>query len=320
MHYICFMFSLDQLASLTAVVEEGTISAAADRLGYTPSAISQQLSRLERDAGTPLMSRQGRYVVPTDSGLALVEAARIMIGAEERARAELERLTETVTGRLAVAAFPSAVRGLVADSLATMKRRHGQVTVSVREHGPDDALRAVERSEVDVAVGHDWVDDTATPPSGVVLTHLGTDPLDVVLPLDHPLAGASLIRPRQLADDPWISDASEGTCQRWLHRFQQVNEVRLDISALADEHHTQIALIRAGLGITLVPRLGRGVLPEGVVAVPVVGAPTRRVFVAHRGDSSRRPTINALIAVLLERAAVVLEAPRRRQPAAAEPA
>ena len=60
-------------------------------------------TRLERDAGTPLMSRQGRYVVPTDSGLALVAAARVMISAEERARAELERLTETITGRLAVA-------------------------------------------------------------------------------------------------------------------------------------------------------------------------------------------------------------------------
>jgi DNA-binding transcriptional LysR family regulator len=313
LRYICYMFSLDQLASLTAVVEEGTISAAADRLGYTPSAVSQQLSRLERDAGTPLMSRQGRYVVPTDSGLALVEAARVMISAEERARAELERLTDTITGRLAVAAFASATRGLVADALATMKRRHASVSVSLREHGPDDSLRAVERSEVDVAVGHDWVDDTAAVPTGVVLTQLGTDPLDVVLPLDHTLASETLIRPRQLTEEPWISDASAGTCQRWLHRFQQVNDVQLDITALADEHHTQIALIRAGLGVTMVPRLGRGVLPEGVVAVPVVDAPTRRVFVAHRADSSRRPTINALIEVLVERAAVVLEAPRAQK-------
>lgn len=306
------MFSLDQLVSLKVVVEEGTIAAAADRLGYTPSAVSQQLARLQRDAGVPLMTKQGRYVVPTDSALALVETARTMIGVEERARAELERLRADVTGRLAVSAFPSVTRGLVADALAVMKRRHRRVSISLRELGPDDGLCGVERGELDIAVGHDWVDDTLTFPAGVVVTDLGTDPLDVVLPADHELAGEPLIRAHQLTGDPWISDASSGTCQRWLHRFQRVHCVELDIAAFADEHHTQIALISAGLGITMVPRMGRGELPASVVAVPVIDAPARRIFVAHREDSSRRPTIQALTAVLVEAASAVLTPPQPR--------
>lgn len=303
------MFSLDQLVSLTAVVEEGTIAAAADRLGYTPSAISQQLSRLERAAGTPLMSRQGRYVVPTDSGLALVEAARVMVGAEERARAELERLSAEVTGRLAVAAFPSATRGLVADALATMRLRHHSVAISLRELGPDDGLRAVERGDLDVAVGHDWVDDTVTVPPGVVLTDLGTDPLDALLPADHPLAAEPLIRAHQLSDDAWVTDASKGTCQLWLQRFEEAHGVGLHVVALADEQHTQIALVGAGLGVTMMARIGRGALPPTVVSVPVLDAPTRRLFIAHRKDSSRRPTIRALIEMLIDRAHEVLTPP-----------
>lgn len=307
------MFSLDQLVSLTAVVEEGTIAAAADRLGYTPSAISQQLSRLEREAGTPLMSRQGRYVVPTDSGLALAEAARVMVGAEERARAELERLGAEVTGRLAVAAFPSVTRALVADALATMKQRPHSVSISLRELGPDDGLRAVERGDLDVAVGHDWVSDTVTVPAGVVLTDLGTDPLDALLPADHPLATEPLLRAQQLAGDAWITDASKGTCQLWLQHFQQTVGTDLRVVALVDEHHTQIALVGAGLGVTMMPRIGHGELPPTVVAVPVVDAPTRHLFVAHRRDSSRRPTIHALNTVLVERATEVLTPPAARK-------
>lgn len=296
---ICYMFAPEQLRALQAVVDHGTIAAAADHLGYTPSAISQQLARLQKEAGTPLTTRRGRYVVPTDAAMVLVGAATQVQAIEERTRAELERLGEEVAGPLVVTSFPTALRGLTAAALRRVSTRHPAVDLSVRELHPEAGLAAVAAGDADLAVLHDWVDDHLDLPAGIERTTLGTDPVDLVLSSDHPLAGRERVDLTDLDGERWVNDSS-GICSRWLVRTLSHHELAYTIDWRADEYQSQIALAAHGLGLCLVPRLGRGTLPGSVTARPLANPPTRRVFAVHRRTSQRRPAVGAMLAALRE--------------------
>src|SRR5690606_9107530 len=148
----------------------------------------------EREAGQPLMQRQGRNIVPTDAALVLVAAATAVQAVEERARADLERLLHEVSGPLTVASFPTALRGLTAPALALLRERHPGVDPVLEERGPDEGMAAVARGEVDLAIVHDWTMDYLEVPAGVSTTLVGTDPCDLLVPAGHPLAGRSRVR------------------------------------------------------------------------------------------------------------------------------
>lgn len=293
------MFSLDQLVTLKAVVEEGTVVAAADRLGLTASAVSQQLARLEKDAGQVLMRRQGRNIVPTDAADVLVRAAVDVISVEERARTELERLQHEVSGPLHVASFPSALRGLTAPALALLRRRHPGVVPTLIERTPEEGMAAVARRDVDLAIVHDWTRDFLEVPPGVRTTLLGTDPCDLMVPVDHPLAGRSRVGIKELDGQDWILEAP-GIWSRFLLQSLHDHQLRYRVSCYADEIASHVVATSQGLGLSLVPHLGRETLPGSVAAVPLVNAPTRRIMAAVRRDSERRPVLEALLEVLTE--------------------
>lgn len=288
------MFNLDQLTTLRAVVEDGTVAAAAARLGYTPSAVSQQLSRLEADARQVLMRRQGRNIVPTDAAHVLVRVAAEMASLEERARAELELLTHRVSGAITLAAFPTAVRGISVAAIAALHECHPGVTVTLRDAPPEPGLAGVSRGDLDLAIIHDWTEDHLQIPSGVATSHLGTDPVDLVLPVGHRLAGQAVIDIADLDGENWVND-SPGICSRQL--LQSLRDRALDyrISCVLDDYQSQVTATAYGLGLSLLPRLGREPLPDTVVAVPLVDPPTRRILVAYRRDSEQRPALGALL-------------------------
>lgn len=293
------MFSPEHLVSLKAVVEEGTVLAAADRLGLTASAVSQQLTRLQKEAGQPVLVRRGRNVVPTDAAEVLVRLASRVERLDEAARAELEHLTSDVSGPLTISSFPTGIVGLLAHTLPTLREQHPLLRLTVRELTPEGSLRAVRRGEVDLAVVHDWTDYHKALPEGLVSTVLGNDVVDLIAPHDHDLriGRNGVIDLRDCGGRDWIDD-SPGVFSDWLLTALRERQLDHRIAATADTHPSKIALVAAGFGIGLMPRLGRPDLPDTVVSFPVKDPPTRRIMLVHRDSSERRPAVVAVAAEL----------------------
>ncbi|ANS79560.1 LysR-family transcriptional regulator [Serinicoccus hydrothermalis] len=291
-----YMFSPEQLVSLKAVVEEGTVLAAADRLGLTASAVSQQLSRLQKEAGQPVLVRRGRNVVPTDAAEVLVQLASQLEQLDEATRAELENLTSDVAGPLVLSSFPTGIVGLLAPSLPSLHEQHPLLRLTLRELTPEGSLGALRRGEVDLAVVHDWTDYHKALPEGLTAHVLGHDVVDLIAPHDHDLriGRNGVVDLADCGGRDWVDD-SPGVFSDWLLTALHERSLDYRIAATADTHPSKIALVAAGLGIGLMPRLGRPDLPDTVVSFPVKDPPTRRIMLVHRDSSVRRPAVRSVM-------------------------
>src|SRR5919204_2908921 len=145
-----------RLRVLREVALRGTLAAAAESLGFTPSAISQQLSTLQRESGAALLERRGGRVRLTQAGQILVERTEPVLIALDEARAALEESRGTVAGELRVAAAGSVARALVIPVLAQVARASPRLHVELLQYGPDDSLREVRLGELDVVVAHEY--------------------------------------------------------------------------------------------------------------------------------------------------------------------
>ncbi|GGK72613.1 LysR substrate-binding domain-containing protein [Ornithinimicrobium pekingense] len=292
------MFNPDHLITLRAVVEEGTVLAAADRLRLTPSAVSQQLGRLQEQVGQPVMVRQGRGLVPTDVAAVLVRLAHDVEELDERARAELDRLREQVSGPLVVAAFATALRGLVAPATRLLAQRYPHLEVTIREHTPEEAMPALRRGDVDLVLVHDWTDRHVSIRTGLLAHLLGLDPVDLATLRDEPLqVGPEGVDLDDLGGRVWIDD-TPGVFSDWLRGALQERGLPHRIGATVDNPTARLELVAHGFGICLLPRLGRDVVPAQVVTHPLIEAPTRRVHAVHRDASGRRPAVEAAVEAL----------------------
>jgi DNA-binding transcriptional LysR family regulator len=296
------MLDLGRLRALHAVDAHGSVGAAARALGYTPSAISQQIAKLERETGDALLERRGRGVVLTDAGQLLAATAGRVLGIVEEAEVALEERRGRPAGRLAVAAFPTAARGLLPGVLARLTDRHPALALSMREADPDLAPSLVARGVVDLAVVHDWDIAPLPAPEGVSRAALGEDRCDVVLPGGHPLAARDWLDREDVARERWIMQPPGSVCHDWLLRTLRSCGAEPDVAYHVAEYETQLALVAAGLGIALVPRLGRGALPAGVVVRPLEPSPVRGLFALWRAGASRRPAITETVRLLREAA------------------
>ncbi|QMU71933.1 LysR family transcriptional regulator [Streptacidiphilus sp. P02-A3a] len=292
------MLDLGRLRALHAVDAHGSVGAAAAALGYTPSAVSQQIAKLERETGSQLLERRGRGVALTDAARLLVVTAEKLLGIVEQAEVELEERRGRPTGVLTVAAFPTAARGLLPPVLAALAARHPDLDLRMSEQDPHLAPGLVARGAVDLAVVHDWDIAPLTPPEGLSRALLGEDRCDLLLPREHPLAARPVLLRADVAGERWIVQPVGTVCHDWLLRTLRAGGTEPDVAYQAAEFETQVALVAAGLGIALVPRLGRGPLPEQVVVRPLDPAPVRRLFALWRTGASRRPAITEAVRLL----------------------
>jgi DNA-binding transcriptional LysR family regulator len=294
--------NLDRLRVLHAISHHGSVSAAADALHVTTSAVSQQMAKLERETGQRLLAKNGRGVRLTDAGRLLCEHAERILSQVELAHADLEAQHGQVVGELLIGAFATAARGLFPGTLAALRARHPRLGVRLREMEPTDALRDLERGDIDLAVVLDWYNRPLALPGGLARQPLFDDVADVALPADHPLAGRAEVDLEDFVDDPWISWPPGAICHEWLMFTLRGKGIEPRIVHTASEHHTQLALIAAGLGVAVAPRLGRDPVPPGVVLVPVRHSITRRVYAVWRAGADRRPSVRAAVTALRETA------------------
>jgi molybdate transport repressor ModE-like protein len=296
------MIDLVALSSLQAVDTHGSVAGAAHALGFTPSAVSQQVKRLEKQTGVPLLERVGRGVMLTGHGRHLVEHGARILTDLEAVEAGLHRQAETIAGHLRVAAFSTAMRGLIAPVVRDLRAAHPDLSVTLLEREPWDAIDLVASGQLDVGLVHRWGDLTLAIPDHLASTELTQDVADVIVHRDHPLAGTARVTPHDLLDEGWIATPDGTICRQWLTRMYQGTGHLPRIAHESMEFDSHLALARAGLGIALIPRLGRQPLGDELVAIAAHDpVPTRDILVLHRRSMSESPAVRAVLAALLER-------------------
>ena len=297
------------LRSLVAVERLGSVGSAAASLGYTPSAVSQQIKKLETQSGVVLLEKHGRGVMLTEAGRVLVSSAQDLLSRMEQLEARLQSTAGRPSGRVRVASFATAQRGLVAPALSRLRDSCPAVAVTLTEAEPWAAVDLVASGSVDLAVVHNWEPLPLALPDHVASRPLGADVADVLVWAGHPLAGRRSVTPADLAEEHWVSVAPGSICHQWLTKMLHDIGRAPQIDCFAQEFSSHIALVEQGLAIGLVPRLGRGPLPEGVVAVPVANpVPTRGVSAIWRTTMSASPALTAVVDALAD-AGAVLEHP-----------
>ena len=295
------MLDLHRLRLLKEFAARGTIAATAAALGYTPSAVSQQLAALEREAGTALLDRTARSAELTDAGLRLTAHAERILAQVEEAEADLSVQAREPSGRVSVAAFPTAAAAF-APALARSLRAHPGLTLLLRQTQRAEGLRQVSSAEVDVALVDDWSGGLAGTESPLLRFYpLVRDPLVLVVPRGHRLADpAEPVDLRQLRETSrWMAapagEPSRQAVDLLLAGVGGAPPVPWEFEGLG----TILSLVARGIGIAAVPRLA---LAAGDARVAVrelpEGSPAREVYAVARAASVRRPSVAVILTAL----------------------
>ncbi|SNT65408.1 DNA-binding transcriptional regulator, LysR family [Asanoa hainanensis] len=278
---------------LRAVVTSGSVTAAAAHLGFTASAVSQQVAALEKEAGVPLLERFGRGVRPTAAGHLLTEHAAIIAAQLAAASTALADLRAGRTGRLTVRYFASIGPTLLAPALARFSASHPGVAVDPKLSAPDD----LSFGDADLTIVVRRPNDP-TPP-GIRLTPLLSDAYRVVLPTGHRLAAHRVIDLASLADEAWVGSEPPGPCLEPIIDACGAAGFSPNFVAKSEDYATAQGFVAAGLGVSLIPGLGLGARHPGVVVRQVRRpSPTRTIYAATRETASSAPALGALIAAL----------------------
>lgn len=291
------MLDVRRLQVLRSVVATGSVSGAAQALGYTPSSISQQISLLQREVGVQLLEHVGRGIRPTAAARLLDQRACAVFEELSRTEQALEDYRRQRRTRLRVEYFSTAGRSLVVPAVAALTRTHPDVQVELRLQPDGDPTRRVSLGEVDLALA---VTELPVPADGVTWTHLLDDPFDVVLPVGHPLGAESEVALTDLAEIPWVThEWPLGTCSRRVLEACSAAGFTPQYRVECNDVDTAMGLVAAGLGIGVMPRLGL-VRPHPDVVIRSLRrpVPTRRVHVLHGSSFHESEAAAAFVADL----------------------
>ncbi|WP_328482326.1 LysR family transcriptional regulator [Streptomyces sp. NBC_00377] len=291
------MIDVRRMQVLRAVVGSGSVTGAAAVLGYTPSAISQQIAALEKEAGAALLERVGRGVRPTAAGLLLTEYADAIGRQVAEAETALADLLAGRTGRLAVRYFATAGAGLVAPAVARLRAAHPGVRIDLKLTVDSvDPVAEVREGRADLAL---LVWGEGRQQSGVRLTHLLDDPYLAVLPRGHRLAGRRSVRLAELAEEGFVGSEWPGPCLDAQLDACAAAGFRPRFAVQSEDYVTAQGFVAAGLGVSLVPRLGLGSRHPGVVVREVRDpVPLRTIQAVVRETAPTQPALDAFIDAL----------------------
>lgn len=300
-----------RLQVLRVVAARGTVTAAAELLNFSPSAVSHQLRSLANDLGVPLLERDGRRVRLTAAAQVLLEHADDLYARWEEIRSDLERTAPDQVTSFRLCGFSTAASALLPHVAARVRARHPHCTVGIIEADPEECFDLLLAQQADLAV----VVATASIPPGTDprfdQQSLLDDPLDLLVPAGHRLAGRRSVLLSEAADEAWIMDRPGRPHHGLVLTACGAAGFTPSIAHQATEWDTGAALVGAGLGVALIPRLAR--LPSGdlIVRVPLRGDPTpaRRILTAVRSGSRGGPAVTTALEALEEIAARSTRAP-----------
>ncbi len=295
------MLDLHRLRLLREFAARGSIARTAEFLGYTPSAVSQQLAALEREAGTALLDRSARRAALTDAGRRLAGHAERILAMVEEAETDLSALAAEPAGRVVATAFPSAAVAF-APALARSLREHPGLTLVLRQTSAGEGLGQVRSGEVDVAIVDDWTSRLAgqIEAGGSILTcfHLVRDPLVLVVPRAHRAADPGQpVDLRALRREPWLAAPASEPSRQAVARLLAAVGVAPPVLSEFEGMSTIVSLVARGIGIAILPRLavGAGERRVAVRNLPLGLDLARDIYAVARTASVRRPSVAVIV-------------------------
>src|ERR1700722_4166461 len=298
------MLDLHRLRLLTEFAARGSIAKTAAVLGYTPSAVSQQLAALERGAGTAPLDRTARPAEPTDAGRRLAGHAERILAMVEEAETDLSARATEPAGRVVATAFPSAAIAF-APALARSLRAHPRLTLVLRQTPAREGLGQVRSGEVDVAIVDDWTgrlaEEIETGGSILSAYHLARDRLVLGVPRAHRAAdpgGPGALR--ALRHEPWLAAPAGEPSRQAVDRLLAAVGVTPPVLSEFEGMSTIVSLIRRGLGLALLTRLeeAAGERRVGVRDLPHGLDLARDVHAVARTARVRRPSVAVIVTAL----------------------
>ncbi|GLX18502.1 MULTISPECIES: LysR family transcriptional regulator [Streptomyces] len=296
-------WDIKKLRILRTLADQGTVTATAEALHMTPSAVSQQLTNLARQLGVPLLEPQGRRVRLTDAAHLVLRHTEAVFAQLERADAELTGYRSGESGEVRVGAFSTAVPVLVVPAVAALRLTHPGIELRVRETEAAESYELLSAGTVDLALSLAAHAPTARDTRFTRITLL-EDPLDVALPPDHPLAAAPVLRLADLSADRWIyggsgpwSEITRSACEPAGFVPEQAHS--------ASGWTAILAMVEAGMGVALVPRMVSARASGVTVRTLTHDRPTRHVIAALRRGTEAAPALAQALKAL-QRAAGTL--------------
>lgn len=291
------MFEVRRLRLLRELSVHGTIAAAARVCALTPSAVSQQLALLEREARTPLFIRDGRRLRLTKAATILVEHTERILVELEQAQAEVAALARSISGTMRLAAFPSAAGNIAASAIAECRAAHPDLRILLEDNEPDASLTDLRAQRIDAALVYEYNLLPRLAEPGIELRPLLREPLLLAVPPHRTGDGPGSLA--EYHDDRWIAPHSDTALRTVLERACHTAGFTPWLDYTSDDFTVIMALVQAGLGVSLIPRSVVEPLATEVRLHPVPDFPlTRTVSVAVRTGSGTDPAIEALIAAL----------------------
>jgi molybdate transport repressor ModE-like protein len=296
--------SLDvsRLRLLREVALRGSIAGAAREVGLTPSAVSQQLVILEREAGTALLDRSPRGVLLTGAGHALVERARAILELLEGARADLDRLTGELAGNVRIGTVASAGAALVSPAATRLAEEHSELDLTVSVSEPARSIDQLLQGDLDLAVV-DVYDGVPVPmPDYLIATELCTEAL-VVVSQPGQFAARKSVALAALTDANWVMPPLDAACGQAVRFACRAKGFEPRVRWETDDMLLLVRAVAAGHGIAVLPRLAVADNVAEVEMRPLVGpSMNRRLLALTRTSSQERPIIRAVLTELVKAA------------------
>lgn len=297
------MFDAKRLEILLRVVESGSVTAAADELFYTPSAVSQQLRKLEEEVGQPLLQRRAKGMVPTDAGLVLAGHARSILRQMDAASADLDQIRGLKRGSLSIGTFPTLGGSFLPIVVSRFRKENPGIRLDVRSDRLNGLVSLLASGEVGLCFmwEYDW---HRLDPAAFHITTVFEEPTVLMVGKEHPLASTphpSPITMSSLASEEWIVRANEHPVAEVLERSCNAAGFSPRISFKANDYQEAQAMVSVGLGIAMAPQSATVNLHPGVEVIPLETAvPSRRVVLAQRHDRVHAPAEVAFQSLTLQ--------------------
>jgi DNA-binding transcriptional LysR family regulator len=292
------MLDLRRLVLLAEVIDQGSLSAAAAALSYTPSAVSQQIKRLELECGLPLVVRHARGITPTEAGRALAANARRAQRQLHAAEAELDQIKGLKRGALELGTYPTAAGSLLPLAMRRFRDRYPDVRLTVHNAVFEDLVVMLEEGRFGLSLlwDYEWkrVDESL-----FTVTHLLDDPTVLIVSAAHSLAGRSEAQLGELADEEWIIRGYDHPVGEVLDRSCRAAGFEPRIAFQANDYQEVQAMVGVGLGIAVVPHTALAVTRPDIRVLSLgSSAPTRRILAAGRRHGITAPSDMAMLDVL----------------------
>jgi DNA-binding transcriptional LysR family regulator len=290
------VLNVTRLRVLRELAVRGSIAEAADALWLTPSAVSQQLTALERETHRKLIEKAGRGVRLTEAGKVLADAAEPVFHALEEASAALQAIDTEPSGRVGVASFPSIVRVVLPTVVSALRERYPHLVIEVEDLEGEQSLDALRLGRVDVAIVDDLGWDAGAKREGIAVTELFSDRLVVVVPSEHPLAMKGVVAWAEIAEFELITEQRDSLFAHTVDSECRRAGFEPRVNARVHDAAAMLAFVEADVSVAVLPELAVvGNRSRAIEWRPLEPVVQRNLLAATRHGKADTPAVRALI-------------------------